>query len=258
MRITSHNMLTRYVKFIRRKWANLSFSKQVDIKLPKPLISFTFDDAPVSAFLNGGSILTKFGFGGTFYISLSLMNGPDPETRFTSVQLKNAIAQHSELGCHTYGHTDLSKTTAIKGIADIEQNQEILNTLLPGLEFKNFSYPFGSETRPVKKYASTRFRSARGIEEGINAGHTDLCNLKTVKLYESKHPPDYIFEKIREVEKNNGWLIFYTHDVDEKYTDWGCSPAYFETIVQECARRGITVVTINEALNLIENTTHES
>jgi peptidoglycan/xylan/chitin deacetylase (PgdA/CDA1 family) len=222
------------------------------------LISFTFDDAPVSAFLNGGGILAKFGFGGTFYISLSLMNGPDPETRFTSAHLKNAIAQHSELGCHTYSHMDLSKTTAVKGITDIERNQEILSTFLPGLEFKNFSYPFGSETRSIKEYASTRFRSARGIEEGINVGQTDFCNLKTVKLYESKHPPDYIFEKISEVEKNNGWLIFYTHDVDEKYTDWGWSPRYFETIVHECAKRGITVATINDALNLIENSEHES
>lgn len=251
-------MLTRYVKFIRRKWANFSFSKKIDIKLQKPVISFTFDDAPVSAFLHGGNILAKFGFGGTFYISLSLMNGPEPETRFTSAHLKNIVAQHSELGCHTYGHTDLSKTNAAKGIADIQRNQEVLQTLLPGMEFKNFSYPFGSETRPVKEFASQRFRSARGIDEGINLEGTDLCNLKTVKLYEGKYPLQYIFEKIEEAEKCNGWLIFYTHDVTEKYTDWGCSPAYFEAVVHECAKRGITVATINEALNLIENTTHES
>ena len=251
-------MFTRYVKYIRRKWANISFSKKVDIKLPKPVITFTFDDAPISAFLNGGNILAKFGFGGTFYISLSLMNGPDPETRFTLTHLRNATTQHHELGCHTYGHTDLSKTTAARGIADIELNQKKLQTLLPGAEFRNFSYPFGSETRPVKKYASTRFRSARGIEEGINLDGTDMCNLRTVKLYEAKYPLDYIFEKISEVEKNKGWLIFYTHDVQEKYTDWGCSPAYFEAVVHECAKRGITVATINESLNLIENRAHES
>ncbi|GAB4490556.1 MAG: oligosaccharide deacetylase HfsH [Saprospiraceae bacterium] len=251
-------MLTRYIKFIRRKWANLSFSKKMDIKLPKPVVSFTFDDAPVSAFVNGGGILAKFGFGGTFYISLSLMNGPDPETRFTIEHLKTAIAQHSELGCHTYSHMDLSKTSAAKGIADIEQNQQQLDNLLPGETFKNFSYPFGSETLPLKKYASKRFRSARGIEEGINLEGTDLCNLKTVKLYEGKYPLEYLFEKLSEAEKNNGWLIFYTHDVDENYTDWGCSPTYFEAVVHECAKRGITVATINQALNLIENKTHES
>jgi peptidoglycan/xylan/chitin deacetylase (PgdA/CDA1 family) len=231
----------------------------VDIKLEKPVISFTFDDAPVSAFLNGGGILSKFGFGGTFYISLSLMSGPDPETRFTLPQLKNAIAQHHELGCHTYSHMDLAKTASAIGIADIEKNQAEMQTLVPDAEFRNFSYPFGSQTRPIKKYTSTRFRSSRGIEEGINAIGTDLCNLKTVKLYEGKYPLEYIFQKIKEAEETKGWLIFYTHDVDEKYTDWGCSPAYFEAVVQECARRNITVATIDQALNLIEgNSKHES
>lgn len=251
-------MLTRYVKFIRRTWANISFTKKVNIARPKPLISFTFDDAPISAFVNGGGILAKFGFGGTFYISLSLMNGPDPETRFTTAHLKQAVAQHCELACHTYGHIDLSKMTAQKGIADIEYNGKALNDLLPGMEFKNFSYPFGSETRLVKKFTSEHFRSARGIQEGINLKNTDLCNLKTIKLYEGKHSLQHIFEKISEVEQNNGWLIFYTHDVQDNYTEWGCSPAYFEAVVRECSKRGITVATINEALNLIENSTHES
>lgn len=246
--------MARYVKFIRREWANISFAKKIDIKLPKPVISFTFDDAPVSAFLNGGNILTKFGFSGTFYISLSLMNGLEPETRFTVQQLKTAVSQGHEIGGHTYSHMDLSKSSAAIGIDDIKKNQAEMEALIPGIEFHNFSYPFGSQTRTIKKFASTRFRSARGIEEGINTKGSDLFNLKAIKLYERKHSLEYIFRKIKEAEGNNGWLIFYTHDVDEKFTDWGCSPPYFEAVVQECAKRGITVATVNEALNLIENT----
>lgn len=230
----------------------------MDVRLEKPIITFTFDDAPVSAFLNGGSILSKFGFGGTFYVSLSLMTGPEPETRFTIAHLKNAMEQGHEIGGHTYSHIDLSKTSFETAIADMKKNREEMSALIPGTVIRNFSYPFGSQTRPLKQHASTHYRSARGIEEGINSIGTDLCNLKTVKLYEGKYPLEYIFNKIKEAEKNKGWLIFYTHDVDEKYTDWGCSPAYFEAVVQECARRNITVATINEALDLIEKTQHES
>ena len=250
--------MRRYLKFIRRKWATISFAKKTYVKLDRPVISFTFDDAPVSAFLNGGSILSKFGVGGTYYIALSLMNGPDPETRFTTEHLKKALAQHNELGCHTYSHMDLSKTLSSIGIADIQKNQEVATALVPGLELKNFSYPFGAQTLPMKKFASTQFRSARGIEEGINVDTVDLCNLKTVKLYEGKHTLDYIFEKISEAERTNGWLIFYTHDVEDKFTDWGCSPRYFESVVHECLKRGIRVATVNDALNLIEDTGHEN
>lgn len=198
--------------------------------------------------------MSKFGFGGTFYISLSLMNGPDPETRFTPQQLKEAVAQHNELGCHTWGHTDLYRISFEKGRADIEKNQTEIQTLMPGYALRNFSYPFGSQTLPIKKFVSKQFKSARGIEEGINTQGTDLFNLKTVKLYERKYSLGYIFNKIKEAQESNGWLIFYTHDVDEKYTDWGCSPAYFETVVHECAKRGITVATIDDALSHILNT----
>ena len=246
-------MMKRLLKFIRRKWASVSFTKKFDVKLDRPVISFTFDDAPISAFLNGGSALSKFGFGGTFYISLSLMNGAAPETRFTAQQLKDSVAQHNELGCHTWGHTDLYRITFEKGKADIEKNQAVIEALIPGYTLRNFSYPFGSQTLPVKKFVSTRFRSARGIEEGINTHDTDLFNLKTIKLYEGKYPLTYIFNKIKEVQESKGWLIFYTHDVDEKYTDWGCSPAYFEAVVKECAKRDITVATIDETLNHILN-----
>lgn len=246
--------MRRLLKFIRRKWANLSFTKKVDVRLDRPVVSFTFDDAPVSAFLNGGSTLSKFGFGGTFYVSLSLMNGADPDTRFTSQHLKNLVAQRNELGCHTWGHTDLYRITFEKGKADIEKNQTEIQALIPGYTLRNFSYPFGSQTLPIKKYVSTRFRSARGIEEGINTHDTDLFNLKTVKLYEKKYSLAYVFNKIKEAQESNGWLIFYTHDVDKKYTDWGCSPSYFEAVVKECAKRGITVATIDEALNLINKT----
>lgn len=90
-------MMRRYLKYIRRKWASISFTRAVSIHLNEPVISFTFDDAPVSAFVNGGNILSKYGMSGTFYISMSLMSGVEESTRFTIQHLKDAIAQHNEL-----------------------------------------------------------------------------------------------------------------------------------------------------------------
>lgn len=248
-------MTTRFIKWLRRLWAHISYSKKTNIQLPYPIISFTFDDAPGSAFSNGGQILARHGMRGTFYVSLSLMNGPDPETRFTLSQLQTALALRHELGCHTHGHIDLSSTPSDEAMSDIQFNQASLSALLPGERFQNFSYPFGAQTRPIKQFVSTRFRSARGIGEGINRGDTDLLDLRTVKAYENKHDIGYLFKKIDDLEKNGGWLVFYTHDVDENYTDWGCSPAYFEALVQECAKRGIRVATINDALDMIEHKT---
>ena len=244
--------MKRILKYFRRKWASYSFRKVIDVRLNEPIVSFTFDDAPISAFVKGGNILSKYGVGGTFYISLSLMNDVDPTTRFTPQHIKSAIAQHSEIGCHTFGHTELYTVSFEKGMTDIIQNQEAMEGIVPGLTLENFSYPFGSQTRPIKKFISGRFRSARGIEEGINLEKTDLYNLKTVKLYEQRYSLDYIFKKITETIESRGWLIFYTHDVQENPTEWGCSPEYFEAVVKKCSELNIKVLTVKEALNQIE------
>ena len=52
--------------------------KQLAIQTPVSLISFTFDDFPRSAFLEAGSILTRYGVRGTYYASLGLMGKPSP------------------------------------------------------------------------------------------------------------------------------------------------------------------------------------
>lgn len=243
--------MDRYLKYIKRQWANVSFGKYLDIRLKEPVISFTFDDAPASAFENGGGILSKYGFSGTFYIAVSLMQ--HAETRFTAAQLEEALYHRHELGCHTFNHIDLSKTDLKRSIFDIEHNQQAINSIIANVNFRNFSYPFGAQTRNIKQYLSTRFRTARGIAHGINVGRTDLCNLKAVKLYEDKLPLDQIFQSIQSAMDHNAWLIFYTHDVDHNPSKYGCSPEYFETVVKECAAGGFKVATIDEAMDLIES-----
>ena len=49
------------------------FRRQLAVRTPVPLISFTFDDFPRSAFLEAGSILTRYDIRGTYYVSLSLV-----------------------------------------------------------------------------------------------------------------------------------------------------------------------------------------
>src|ERR1044071_9553828 len=49
------------------------FSMPLAVRTTFPLISFTFDDFPRSAFLEAGSILTRYGLLGTYYVSLGLM-----------------------------------------------------------------------------------------------------------------------------------------------------------------------------------------
>jgi len=50
------------------------FKNEVELKLDKPIISFTFDDFPKTAFTHGAKILEKNNVKGTFYLAFGLAN----------------------------------------------------------------------------------------------------------------------------------------------------------------------------------------
>jgi peptidoglycan/xylan/chitin deacetylase (PgdA/CDA1 family) len=238
-------------KLIQRKRAGLCFAKNIRLSLERPLISFTFDDAPGVAFDNGGAILSQYDVKGTFYVSLQLMRPGNDQAFFTDQHLKGAYLNKHELGCHTFGHIHLCQTLPDKAELDMESNRRMIKTVLPEAELNNFSYPFGEQTLAVKKLVGRHYRSARGVGKGINYHKTDILNLRAIRLYEAKYPLKEVFKQLDKVEKLKGWLIFYTHDVQENPTPWGCSPAYFEAVVKETLRRELTVLTVGEALNVI-------
>ncbi|GJM31926.1 MAG: polysaccharide deacetylase [Saprospiraceae bacterium] len=244
--------MKRYLKYVKRKYANLSFSKELNIQLNEPIVSFTFDDVPGCAFTNGGNILAKSGYAGTFYIALSFLDSNDQAFRFSTSQLQQAIQEKHELGGHTHSHIDLSQTSFSKSVQDIKENQRKLNNLFPELRLENFSYPFGSQTKAIKQFAGQYFKSARGIEPGLNIGKTDLLNLKANRLYEKSVPLTEVYRQIEEAIQRKAWLIFYTHDVKENPSKYGCSPLYFKSIVEVCNDLGLKVLPVREVLTLIE------
>jgi hypothetical protein len=49
-------------------------------------------------------------------------------------------------------------------------------------------------------------------------------------------------------QTNNGWLIFYGHDVADPASPRGCSPALLDRALEAAARRKIPALTMAEAL----------
>jgi peptidoglycan/xylan/chitin deacetylase (PgdA/CDA1 family) len=239
-------------KFIHRQWANFHFSKTIRLSLNQPVVSFTFDDVPGVSFENGGKILSDAGFSGTFYVALNLLNASNPDDVFTKQQLRDAFGHEHELGCHTYGHIHLTQIPVDQAIQDMNRNRREMQVILPQAELKNFSYPYGEQTLSFKKYLGQNYRSARGVGHGINGSNTDLFNLKAIRLYEAQFPLGDIIKRLDEAERSNGWLIFYTHDVRQNPTRWGCSPGYFEAVVRETATRKLMVLPVNGVLDFIE------
>jgi len=182
----------------------------------KPLVSFTFDDFPRSALLEGGAILGSFGQNGTFFASFGLMGTSGPTGEIFSVDdLNKLVREGHELGCHTYDHYHAWNTTPAQFHASIIRNREALEKYLPGTSFRSLSYPISCPRPQTKRVISTSFDCCRGGGQAFNAGTLDLNFLKAFFLEQARDDFDLIVRLIEANNRKKGWLIFATHDISE-------------------------------------------
>jgi peptidoglycan/xylan/chitin deacetylase (PgdA/CDA1 family) len=236
---------------IQRYLACLFVQRKKELNLSEAVISFTFDDAPDSAFLNGATILKKYGFQGTYFVSLGLAEKERPGGAYFDVNhLKKVVEDGGELGCHTYDHIHLYTSGRNELKADLRKNEEKIKELIPGYRFVSFAYPFGEQTLGSKMLIRDRYKCARSIRSGINTRYADLNNLKALQLYEGMRL-DRAFAFIDKTIESKGWLVFFTHDVQKNPSLWGCTPEYFERIVKYCSERKLKACTIAKVVEMI-------
>jgi hypothetical protein len=98
----------------------------------------------------------------------------------------------------------------------------------------------------------SRFACARGGGQTFNAGNADLNYLSAHFLEKTRHDPDAVKDMIEHNRVACGWLIFATHDVCDAPTPYGCTPDFFEDIVQCSVRSGARIVPVAEALHSLQ------
>ncbi|UXX81222.1 polysaccharide deacetylase family protein [Reichenbachiella carrageenanivorans] len=240
--------MIKYFNYFKKKIADVSLRQMVEIPSLPMAVSFTFDDVPKSGFVNAQKVLDEHQIKGTYYLALSFLEGRSENSDLYNIaDLQHCVDQGHELACHTYSHIHLFETKENKVIEqDIAMNKQVLEALPFDCEFLNFSYPYGEQTWQAKKVMSKHFLTCRGIDPGINSGQVDTYNLKAIRLYENFNPLETIFSWLEAHQKNGGWLIFYTHDVQDDYSKHGCSPAYFETVVKKCIELKLITKTVAE------------
>ena len=70
---------------VRRRWARLVDRRSSGVTLDRPMVSFSFDDAPQSAALAGARLLEERGLRGTYFISAGLAGQEGPMGRNASL-----------------------------------------------------------------------------------------------------------------------------------------------------------------------------
>ncbi len=246
------SMLQPFVKGVLRRAARHTRSKPLAMRNTAPLVSFTFDDVPDSAYTNGAAVLDRHGLHGTFFVASGTCGSMDTHWRVIGEDQVRALhGGGHEIGCHTFSHVRVEDLDARRMEEECGQNLRRLRELCPGIAVTNFCYPFGRASLPRKVQLQKRFDSCRGVYEGINAGTADLGMLRVIELYDRTLTPDKLRRVLRETRERNGWLIFATHDVADTPSWIGCSPRLLRETVAAVQAENMQCLPVRDALTAI-------
>jgi len=247
------NLLSRMQSWCRRAMSAHLARRPFRLKCDRAIVSFTFDDFPRSALTEGGRILNQYGAKGTFYVSLGLMDQQIPAGEgFSADDLRTAVADGHEMGCHTYAHCHSWETPPRVFEDSILENQRRVREIAAGVTFATLSYPIHCPRPGTKRRAARHFAACRGGGQTFNFGEVDLNSLSAYFLEKSRDNMGAVRAMIDETCRVGGWLILATHDVAENPSPFGCTPAFFEQVVEHAAKSEAQICPVAKALELQE------
>lgn len=223
-----------------------------NIQLDHAVFSFTFDDAPASAMVNGARILEQVGAAGTFYIALGICDAEENKDKFVT---RNDIHKLQDKGhdieCHTFSHLNIRENPASKVLSDCHRNTSELANLTGKSCIEHFAYPFGAVSLSGKKILRNQYKTLRTTNPGLNYGITDMTHLRTISLCNIDFDRNQVRNAINEAVNKKAWVIFFSHDIQEQPSKWGLSPEDFAWVVNECINSPGKLLDIKRAYDLI-------
>ena len=230
---------------LRRRLALLSHRRPVRVALDRPMITFSFDDAPATAADAGAKVLDLRGIRGTWYFSAGLAGQSGPMGVYATAEDAKRLADAGhEIACHTFSHLDCGKASAEAIRADVERNAEALKGWgAPPSE--SFAYPYGDVSTAAKATLGGRYRSLRTVQAGLVESGSDANQLPSVGI-EGPEGEAAALRWLDRAADRKAWLILYTHDVAAEPSPWGCTPQALEHLADAAAARGFDIVTAAE------------
>jgi peptidoglycan/xylan/chitin deacetylase (PgdA/CDA1 family) len=223
--------------------------KPVRARPEAPLASISFDDFPRSAWTVGGPMLERYGAKATYYAAGTFCGrSEDGIDYFDAEDLKAIHAAGHEIGCHSFAHGHGPDIGTLDLAADAERNSAFLREHLGDFRPATYAYPYGDASPRTKALAAARYPASRGIRSGVNAGMIDLAQLKAVPLEHRRWRPDEVEAAIERAKAGPGWVIFFSHDVSDDPSPFGCTPQMLEFTLERLTRAGIEILPVKHAL----------
>ena len=235
---------------MRRKLHALAYRRPAILKCDVPIVTFTFDDFPKNAGTSGAAIVESFEGRATFYTAMGLCGIENRlGTQFDLEDLFSLAERGHEIGNHTFSHLSARKCRFAELLNDVHRCEAAFQSArIPGWT-RNFAYPYGEVSIFSKGRLGSVLGSCRGTEPGGNGPEIDLNLLRANALYGGAERGQAACDLLRENSKRNAWLIFYTHDVCDKPSPYGCTPELLERVAQCAAEYGYHSLPVERVLN---------
>lgn len=241
--------MDRFQRAIGRRAAAWFMKREVALNNRRPIISFTFDDFPTSAYTGTAALFAQAGVRATFYTSIGLLGRTAPTGEIASRELfREVLSGPHEVGCHTHDHLGAFETPFARYRDSVEENRRALREFDPTANFATHSYPISFPRLRTKRFVARRFLAARAGGQTHNCGKADLAYLRSFFLERARDTPAVIEEQIKRSVQENAWLIFSTHDVSDRPTPFGCTPALFAAVLQWAIDSGAQILPVRDAL----------
>jgi peptidoglycan/xylan/chitin deacetylase (PgdA/CDA1 family) len=235
---------------VRRRLIRLAHRRPARVKLERPMVSFSFDDAPATACEAGARVLEQRGLRGTYYFAAGLTGRDGPMGRFaTGEDAARLHAAGHEIACHTFSHLDCGQASRAETLADVDRNGAALASWGAG-EPVSFAYPYGDVAGPAKTALAGRFKTLRALHHGLIADGADLNQAPAIGI-EGEDGEQVALDWLDKAHQRKAWLILYTHDVSLEPSQWGCTTGALERLVDGALLAGFDVVTVAEGARRI-------
>jgi peptidoglycan/xylan/chitin deacetylase (PgdA/CDA1 family) len=230
---------------LRRRLVRLAHRRPLARAPDGPMITFSFDDAPVTAALAGAKLLEARGLHGVYFAAAGLADDEGPMGRYAGAgAYRRLSAAGHEIACHTFSHLDCGKAGGALALEDVDRNAaEFAAWGLP--EPTTFAYPYGDVAAGPKRALARRFSVLRALHHGLIRQGSDLNQAPAVGI-EGPNGPEVARRWMRRAVEEQAWLVLYTHDVAERPSAWGCTPDALARLIDDAVGYGMQVTTLAE------------
>lgn len=217
------------------------------VPLSRPIVSITYDDYFSSIYDTVFPMFQERGLTGTAYLSTQDLGKPDT---LTAPEINEMHDYGFEIGSHTVTHAHLPFISSSLVDTELSQSKADIESFT-GITPINFASPYGEYNDAIKEQIKTYYRSHRSVDVGFNTkDNFDIMNIKAMSTINST-PPETVIGWIDDAIRDNAWLVLVYHNIIDDGDTWTNTPAHMRTVLDSLVTRGVSVQTVDSALNEI-------